>query len=184
MSKNIFLLYGEDTYSLEMYIKKIKKEFDNSLQLGINLIMLDENGISNIISECSTPAFGYDKKLIIVNNSNLFKKSIKSSNEVLRDKLISYLQEEFPKDEVTLIFNEQDVAKMKMYKALEKVGNIIEFKTQTEDQIKTKLKQIINAYGVKISSSNLEYLLLICGTDLQSLINEVRKLIEYKGKRK
>lgn len=184
MSKKIYLLYGEDTYSLEMYIKKIKKEFKENLELGINLIMLDENGISNIISECSTPAFGYSQKLIIVNNSNLFKKSIKSVNESIRDKLIAYFQEEFPQDEVTLIFDEQDVAKMKMYKALEKIGTIIEFKTQTEDQIKTKLKQIINAYGVSISTSNLEYLILICGTDLQSLINEVRKLIEYKGKRK
>jgi len=161
MNKNIYLLYGEDTYSLEMHIKKIKKEFKEELQLGINLIMLDEGSISNIISECSTPAFGYSQKLIIVNNSNLFKKSIKSSNEVLRDKLIAYLQEEFPHDEVTLIFNEQDVAKMKMYKALEKVGTIIEFKTQTGEQIKAKLKQIINAYGVNISSSNLEYLIMI-----------------------
>lgn len=158
--KDIYLLYGEDTYSQETYVKKIKKEF-GKIEQGINYIVLDENTVASVISECSTPAFGYPKKLVIVNNSNLFKKSVKSSVEVIRDKIIEYLTSDFPQDEVILIFIEQDVAKMKMYKALEKVGQIKEFKTLNEEQIKLKLKQIINAYGVNIASANLEYLLMV-----------------------
>ena len=74
--KNVFLIYGEDSYSKELFIKKQKKDF-GELILGINYIIIDEKGLENLIPEASTPAFGYDKKLIIVKNANLFKKEAK-----------------------------------------------------------------------------------------------------------
>ena len=44
-----------------------------------------------------------------------------------------------------------------------------------------RLKAICNAYKVNISQSTLNHLIDIAGTDMQNLINEIRKLIEYAG---
>ena len=64
---SIYLFYGEETYLLENAVKKIKKSF-GKLILGINYIQINETNIENLISDIETPAFGYDKKLIIVKN--------------------------------------------------------------------------------------------------------------------
>ena len=46
---SIYLLYGEETYLLEMALKKIKKLF-GEIQIGINYIELDdENAINSLM---------------------------------------------------------------------------------------------------------------------------------------
>ena len=70
---SIYLLYGEEEFLLESCIKKIKKIF-GELVNGINYIQIDDKNADKIISDIETPAFGYPKKLIVVRNSNLFKK--------------------------------------------------------------------------------------------------------------
>ena len=43
------------------------------------------------------------------------------------------------------------------------------------------MKSICNAYKVQIDDSTLRYFIECCGTNMQDLINEIRKLIEYAG---
>lgn len=49
-------------------------------------------------------------------------------------------------------------------------------------QLTNRIKVICNAYQVKIDAITLSYFLECCGTNMQDLINEIRKLIEYVGK--
>ena len=44
-----------------------------------------------------------------------------------------------------------------------------------------KIKTICNAYKVQFDEKDLQYLIECCGTNMQDLINETRKLIEYAG---
>ena len=60
----VYLLFGEDEYLRNEYLKKIKKAFGD-MQLGINYIAIDETNVMQIISDIETPAFGFEKKLII-----------------------------------------------------------------------------------------------------------------------
>ena len=71
----IYLLYGDETFLLESFVKKVTKIFGEKLD-GINYIKLGENETDKIIDNIETPSFGYDKKLIIIKNSNLFKKRV------------------------------------------------------------------------------------------------------------
>ena len=48
-------------------------------------------------------------------------------------------------------------------------------------QIIKRLKSICNAYKVNCTEANLQYLVEQCGQNMQNLINEIRKLIEYAG---
>ena len=66
----VYLLYGEDNYLKNEFVKKAKKSF-GELQLGINYIQIDESNVNNVISDIETPAFGYERKMIIVKNVNI-----------------------------------------------------------------------------------------------------------------
>lgn len=75
---SVYLFYGEEEYFLENKVKKIKKEF-GELVKGINYISLDETNINSLISNLETPAFVYDKKLIVAKDTGLFKKEKRTS---------------------------------------------------------------------------------------------------------
>ena len=91
---SIYMFYGEETYLLESAVKKIKKIFGD-LILGINYIQINETNVNGLISDIETPAFGYDKKLIIVKNSNIFKKEKKTNTKLntdLQKKISEYIK--------------------------------------------------------------------------------------------
>ena len=69
---SIYLFFGEDRFLIDNSLKKIKKKFGDILQ-GINYVIIEENLINDLIYNIESPAFGYDKKLIVVKNSGLFK---------------------------------------------------------------------------------------------------------------
>ena len=74
--KSIYLLYGEETFLLDSCVKKIKNLF-GELVKGINYIEIDDTNLGELIQDIETPAFGFDKKLIIVKNTELFKREVK-----------------------------------------------------------------------------------------------------------
>jgi len=80
-----------------------------------------------------------------------------------------------------VIFIEQELEKNSLYKLLEKQGKVCSFEKQNPSQIISRLKAIFNAYKVKIDDITIKYLIEVCGTSMQELINESRKLIEYAG---
>lgn len=182
---NIYLLYGEETFLLESCLKKIKSNFGERKE-GINEIKLDEDSIGGIISDIETPAFGYEKKLIIARNTGLFKKEGKKkvgNNSALITKLAEYIKENYTllQESVVLVFVEQEVEKNELYKVLEQYGTICEFQELKPMQIIARLKAICKAYQVQVEDSTLQYLIECSGTNMQDLINEIRKLIEYVG---
>jgi ribosomal protein L12E/L44/L45/RPP1/RPP2 len=51
-------------------------------------------------------------------------------------------------------------------------------------QIEERLRAIIKAYGVEEENGALRELIELAGTNMKSLINEIRKQIEYAGERR
>ena len=174
---SLYLLYGEETFLLETVLKKIKTNF-GELVKGINYILLDESNVQNIISDIETPAFGY--------SSNLFKKNKKTTSEKnneLETKLANYISEniEILKESIVLVFIEETVENNKLLEIIDKNGIVCNFEELKPMQISKRLKTICNAYKVNITDANLQLLIENCGTKMQDLINELRKLIEYAG---
>ena len=184
--KSLYLLYGEELFLLENILKKIKNIFGECIK-GINYINIDDTNISELISDIETPAFGYEKKLLIVRNSGILKKEGKRKNTELsnlREKISSYIKENIDiiNDSVVLVIIEEDIDnKQELYKIFDKFGVVCNFEYQKPMQIQKRLKVICNAYHVDIDDSSLKYFIEVCGTNMQELINEIRKLIEYAG---
>ena len=184
--RSLYLLYGEELFLLENILKKIKNIFGECIK-GINYINIDDTNISELISNIETPAFGYKKKLLIVRNSGILKKEGKRKNAELsnlREKISSYIEENIDiiNDSVVLVIIEEEIDnKQELYKIFDKFGVVCNFEYQKPIQIQKRLKAICNAYHVEIDDSSLRYFIEVCGTNMQELINEIRKLIEYAG---
>ena len=202
-NKMIYLFYGEERYLLENRVKKIKKDYGELVQ-GINYIQIDDTNVEELISDLETPAFGFPKKLIIAKNTGLFKKEKKTSSKSktvkggketkkkkatveeklpLPEKMANYLQENEQElnETVELVFIEEEAEKNTLYQTIEKVGEVKEFILLKLPELVANLKKIVGAYQVNLDDNTAKYLVESCGTSMQDLINEVRKLIEYKG---
>ena len=184
--KGIYLLYGEEMFLLQQQLNKIKKKFGEVVK-GINYIAIDENNIQELIADIETPAFGYPNKLIIARNTGIFKREVKGrsggASKELKDKINEYLKSNIDmiNEFVILVFVENEVEKNSIYNTIEKIGIVCNFEEQKPFQIIKRLKSICNSYKVNVDESTLQYLIESCGTNMQDLINEIRKLIEYAG---
>ena len=182
---NLKLIYGENTYLIEREIKAVKKQFGEIVQ-GINYVAIEQNTLENLITEIETPSFGYPKKLIIVNKCNLLQKELKTKknkNIEIAQKLANYIEENNKElDSIILLIIEETAEKTNtLYKTIEKFGLIKEYTELKPAELVAQLKNICNAYKVEIDNDTIKYIIETCGTSLQELINEIRKLIEYAG---
>ena len=183
---SLYLLCGEELFLLETSLKKVKTLFGECIK-GINYITIDDNNYNQIISDIETPAFGYEKKLIIARNTGILKKDGKRKNvemQKLRENIAKYIEENIKEinKSVVLVFIEDDVdVKLDLYKTIDKLGITCKFDYQKPLQIEKRLKGICQGYKVQIDDATLRYFIECCGTNMQDLINEIRKLIEYAG---
>jgi DNA polymerase-3 subunit delta len=179
----VYLFYGEEHYLIDTLVKKIKKNF-GELLLGINYVVLDESNIDNLIQDIEMPAFGYDKKLILVKNSGLFKKDgRKKTATPLQERIIEYFNNNYDiiEDSCIIVFVEETVDKNAVYEAIEKKAIVCSIDFLKPIQLVARLKKICSMYKVNVDDSTLNYLIEMVGINLQNLINEIRKLIEYAG---
>lgn len=184
--QSLYFLYGEELFLIENTLKKIRTLFGECVK-GINYINIDDTNCNNLISDIETPSFGYERKFIIVRNTGLFQKDGKRKNvemQKLRDKINNYIKDNIDiiNKSVVLVFVEEDADnKHELYKTIDKLGIMCKFDFQKPMQIEKRIIGICNGYNVSIDKNTIQYFIECCGTNMQDLINEIRKLIEYTG---
>ena len=140
--KPLYLIYGEEQYLVDTSVNKIKKKFGEKV-LGINYILIDETNLDNLISDIEMPAFGFDKKLIIVKNSGLFKKDgRKKSGSPMQDKIADYIKNNMDviEESVILVFVEQEADKNIVFDEISKARNCMQYRRTKTDSISKKIK--------------------------------------------
>ena len=80
-----------------------------------------------------------------------------------------------------IIFVEETAEKNALFNTISKIGEVKEFGTQRISDIISNVKQIASAYHVNIDNSVAQYFVECTGLNMQDVINEIRKLIEYAG---
>jgi DNA polymerase-3 subunit delta len=187
---NLYLFSGEENFEKEDYIKKIKKSI-GELVKGINFIVLDKENITNLAQEACTYPFGYDKKLIIVNVPTKERKIKKDEDEEnievdkqdkkdwITDEIVEILSGNL--DNIYIIFSEDSISKGKLSKIVEEKGlHVIFEKKRSPELIKWAIATCAK-YNITLNIDDATYIIHLCGDDKLSLINELRKLIEYTG---
>lgn len=168
------LIYGDEPYMVRYYKNKIKSmlaaEGDdmNSSFFEGDSIPLDE-----VASLGSTLPFFAEKRLILMENTGLFQ----SSNDM------ADLLSAFP-DTTCVVFAEKRVDKRnRLYKWIQKNGCITECAARSEKDLVPWVGKYMKHHGKDCPRRTIEYLLSKTGFQMDSIINELDKLIGYTGER-
>lgn len=169
--KQVYLLYGEETYLLRQYKDKLKNAItapDDSMNFS-QFEGTDIN-VDEVISIADTLPFFANRRLILVENSGLFKKN--------GDALSEYLPT-LP-ETTHIIFAEQEVdARTKLFKTAKKCGNAVEFKRQTGEILGRWIESRLKKNGKKITKEAYTTIVSKVGEDMESIDKELEKLICY-----
>ncbi|WP_164995812.1 DNA polymerase III subunit delta [Miniphocaeibacter massiliensis] len=133
---NIFLFYGEEKYIINELNESLINEKLNINYIDFNLIKIDSSKFSfNLINQnLETLPFFDESKIVIVDNLDLTKNSISSKNNEF-ELLTKYL-DNIPTSSILIInsYNEK-VFKGKLYKKIEKVGEIKNIKKLNSQEL-------------------------------------------------
>ena len=105
------------------------------------------------------------------------------ANKTLAEKIEDYIKEniDYINSSIELIFIEKEPEKNSLYETINKLGEVTNFELLKLPQLISNIQKISMAYKVNIDENTAKYLVECCGSGMQELINELRKVIEYAG---
>ncbi len=169
---NCYLLYGNEAYLKKLYKLKLKQgiigddDMNYSYYDGKDIPLQEINDISQTI-----PFFS-ERRLIIIENSQLFKSAAEYMEKIIKN---------IP-DSTYILFIENEINKKnRLYKLIQDMGYVCEMKTQTERKISDWLLRVFGKSKKKITKEAMAYFLASTGLDMENISNEAEKLISYKG---
>ncbi len=169
--KQVYLLYGEEDYLRSQYRDKLKKALtgdDDSM--NYHYFEGKDVPIGEIIDLAETLPFFADRRVIVIENSGLFK----HGGENLAEYLTTCAETAF------FVFAEKEIDKRsKLYKAVSAKGRAIEFKAQDENILKRWILGILKKENKKITERDLEFFLEKTGTSMENISKELEKLLCY-----
>ena len=184
--KNIYLLMGVEPYLIYQYRDKLVHALVGADdEINYKKYSGEIPDINAVIEYADTVPFFADRKVIVLEDTRMFKSS--------DDRLATYL-EDLPETTYIIFvecfegdkseerkFDKALVDKRyKLFKAVQKLGRVIEFK-RTDEAVLTKwlLKKFSDA-GLNITRNAMDTLLEYVGDDMMMLSNEAEKLISYR----
>ncbi len=169
--KQAYLLYGEEGYLIRQYRDKLKRAMiSEDDTMNFSTFSGEDINQREIIDLAETLPFFSERRVILIEGSGLFKKAA--------DELAEYLGE--VPESTSFIFVEEEVdRRSKMFKALTKLGNAIEFKMQTDETLSKWVLSRLRKEGKNITQAAYELFIAKTGNDMENIDKELEKLICY-----
>ncbi|MDO4292604.1 MAG: DNA polymerase III subunit delta [Eubacteriales bacterium] len=169
--KQVYLLYGEETYLRLQYRDKLKNALtDPQDTMNFHYFEGKAAEVPQLIDLAETLPFFADRRVIVVENSGLFKKSA--------DQLADYLKSMAPS--ACFVFVETEVDKRgRLFKAVKDVGRAVEFPRQNEATLQKWILVQLKKEGKRITQNDLQYFQQRTGTDMENISRELEKLFCY-----
>ncbi|MDR0818312.1 MAG: DNA polymerase III subunit delta [Oscillospiraceae bacterium] len=175
---SLYILYGEEAYLREHYLKLMRKGvggFDYKKIDGISSSMRD---VAEAVQ--SMPMSG-DRVFIEVRDLDIFARDFGEANAGILESLIGDIP-----DTCRLVFVYSAVEwkpdkRRKLWKSLEKYAKIVEFKAQDERELINWIERHFGAEGKSISKQNAQFLIRYCGRLMNTLGNEIAKISAYSN---
>ncbi len=168
------LIYGEEPYMVRYYKNKLKNMLASEGD-DMNASFFEGTSVplQEVMSLGSTLPFFAEKRLILMENTELFK----SSNEMV-DILKNFPETTF------VVFVEKHVDKRnRLYKWIQKNGCITDCTTQQERDLLPWAARYLKEHGKSCSRRTMEYFITKTGFQMDNIVNELDKLIGYVGER-
>lgn len=180
----IIFLYGEDAFRSSKKLKELKDKFLEKNKSGLKSVDFSENqnfGLEKIKEAIGEKSLFSEKQLIIFKN-------FLSLGAKIQTEILEYLKKEktlFEDKDTVLIFWEKVNLKKgnKLFEFLEKESKKQKFEilggAKLTQWIENQVKEINPK--VSISKKATEKLILLIGSDLLNLQNEIEKISNYKN---
>ena len=170
----VYLLYGPEAYLR----RRLKGALREAVTGGDPMNYTYREGREIVASEireiAETLPFFAERRLIILENSGLFKKG--------GDELAAYIPE-IP-DTTVIVFVEEEIDKRsKLWKAVDKCGHTVECTRRSEDELKKFALSYFAKNGQRITEQAMELFLDRSGDDMGHLVTEMEKLSAYAAGR-
>lgn len=168
---NIYLLYGDEKYLINQYRDKlVNAVIDVNDTMNFSRYIGEKPDTAAIIELCETMPFIAERRVILVENSGLFK----TSCEAFAEKLSNIL------DSSVLIFIETEIDKRnKLYKTVDKDGCALCFNTPDDRTLAVWIKSQLKETGKTIEDTAVFKIIESTSSDMMLIKNEIEKLICY-----
>ncbi len=169
--KPVYLLYGTEDYLKKQFRDKLKNgivgEGDSMNYSYFEGKQPDSREIAGI---AATMPFFADRRLLIIENSQLFKTADDDIVELVKD---------MPETAV-IVFVENEVDKRsRLYKAVKEKGYICELNEQSDQDIMRWVLSVLKRDNKLISGQTLQLFLTKTGNSMENISKELEKLICY-----
>lgn len=169
--KQVYLLYGDEGYLRRQYRDKLKNALlGGGDAMNYHYFEGKDINIGEVIDLSETMPFLADRRVIILENSGLFKHG--------GEQLAEYLKE--PCETAFFVLVEKEIDKRsRLFKAISLKGRAVEFKPQDESVLKRWILGTLKKENKKITERDLQLFLEKTGTDMDNINKELEKLICY-----
>ena len=176
--KKFYLFYGEEEYLKRYYENEMKTKVVTNMK-EFNIDVFDgKELITTVLEDCiNTAPFMSEYLLIIIKNSDLFAGTKKAEEE----KLIYYMDNMSGHNVILFVENKVD-KRNKLYKKVVKEGYSIDFKTPEQNELIKWCINVTKKNDSDISSKNASFLINMVDKGMESINNELQKLISVKNK--
>ncbi|MCR4704542.1 MAG: DNA polymerase III subunit delta [Lachnospiraceae bacterium] len=172
--KQMYLLYGPEDYLRLQYRDKLKAALAGDDTMNCHYYEGKDVNVGEIIDLAETMPFLAERRVIIIENSGLFKAG--------GEEMASYLGG--ISESAYFLFAEKEIdRRSKLFKAVQSGGRAIEFGVQDDATLQKWVMGLISAEGKKISPRDVAYFLTSVGSDMSNIKTELEKLVCYAMKR-
>ena len=166
----VYLLYGTKDFEIEEEIKKLSKGID---EMNISKYDLNNDMLSLALEDAKTISLFSDKKLVIVDNANMFTGSTSKDSELIEEYL-NHINENTTL--VLIVHNDKLDTRKKITKLIKKVGKVQEFNDELDTT--SLVRRLFKDYNIDYKT--IQLFIDRVGNNPLIIQSEINKIKIYK----
>lgn len=166
----VYLLYGTEDFEIEEEIKKLSKDID---EMNISKYDLNNDMLSLALEDAKTISLFGDKKLVIVDNANMFTGSTSKDSELIEEYL-NHINENTTL--VLIVHNDKLDTRKKITKLIKKVGKVQEFNDELDTT--SLVRRLFKDYNIDYKT--IQLFIDRVGNNPLIIQSEINKIKIYK----
>ena len=196
----IYILWGEDQFSMEEALQEIKKSAGEASMLATNTNVLDGQKltVNDLRSVGEAMPFLAEKRLVIVrgllgrfearDKSARARKSSGSGTKEEEAQSLAGCVKGFPPSTILVLIDQIEIKKTSLqnnllFSAISSLGKVQSFPLMTGTKLSQWIQSRVDQQSSSISRQAITILIQLIGSDLYTMNNEISKLVSFTAGR-
>lgn len=177
----VYLIYGEEAYLKEYYVKKLRNKLVDSSFADFNFHQYEgkKTDLSDILNDADMMPVMSNYSFLLVHDYPINR----SKNDI--ELLKNYLKDVNESTVIVFWYDsvevnpKQDSKWNTVISQIDKIGVCVNMQKRSESDLVKIIVSKAKSYNVNISSNDARYLIVTVGDDIKTIVNEVEKLSAY-----